>query len=371
MVRDPFLGRALVLDYLPMILVGFAASLGLTPVTRQLAVRIGLVDRPSPRKVHREPIPLLGGLAIYLAFMLALLMLGNWSRYAIELAAIVLGASWLAIIGFLDDQRNLSPGVKFPAQFLAAFLGAVVGIRVDLFGQLVLDLPLTFLWYIGIINAVNFLDNMDGLAGGVSAIGAFFLFVLAALQNEMLVAGLSAALCGALVGFLVYNFNPATTFMGDMGALTMGFLLAVLGLKLRFDTQIPIASWMIPVLVLGMPIFDTSLVVFTRLREGRSPLQAGKDHTSHRLVMMGLHPRLAVLTLYGACILLGVSAILISYAPVDVALAIGAGIAVVAVGSFIVLEVARIQQRRAETARAALPSAPQSQPHPVEQEQTS
>jgi UDP-GlcNAc:undecaprenyl-phosphate GlcNAc-1-phosphate transferase len=352
---DPFLGRARLLDYLPMILIGFAASLGLTPVTRQFAVRIGLVDKPSPRKVHSQPIPLLGGLAIYLAFMLALLMFGNWPGYGAELAAIVVGASWLALIGFLDDQQNLSPGAKFPAQFLAALLGAAVGIRVDLFGQLWLDLPLTFLWYIGIINAVNFLDNMDGLASGVSAIAAFFLFVLAALQAETLVAGLSAALCGALVGFLVYNFNPATTFMGDMGALTLGYLMAVLGLKLRFDTQIPIASWMIPVLVLGMPIFDTTLVVFTRLRERRSPLQAGKDHTSHRLVTMGLHPRLAVLTLYGACILLGISAILISYAPVDVALAIGAGIAIVAVGSFTVLEVARVQQRRSEVERAKQP----------------
>lgn len=333
---------------MPMVMIGFAAALGLTPLTRQVAQRIGLVDAPSARKVHRSPVPLMGGLAIYLAFMLAILMFGTWPQHINELAAIVLGTTWLAIVGFLDDRLNLSPGIKFAAQFVAAVMTAAVGIRVDLFGQLPLDLALTFLWYIGIINAVNFLDNMDGLAAGVSAIAAFFLFVLSGLQGQELVSGLSAALCGAVIGFLVYNFNPATTFMGDMGSLVLGFLLAVLGLKLRFDTQIPIASWMIPVLVLGLPIFDTTLVVFTRLREGRSPLEAGKDHSSHRLLAMGLHPRLVVVTLYGACALFGIAAILISYAPVEVALTIGAGVAIIAGGSFVILEIARVRQRRAE-----------------------
>lgn len=221
-----------------------------------------------------------------------------------------------------------------------------MGLRVDLFGFLPLDLALTLFWYVGIINAVNFLDNMDGLAAGMGAIAAFFLFLLAALQGQTLVSSLSAALCGALIGFLIYNFNPASLFMGDMGSLPIGFLLAVLGLKLRFATQVPAASWMIPILVLGLPIFDTTLVVFTRLREGRSPAQGGKDHTSHRLVAMGLHPRLAVLTLYAACVLLGIAAVLISYAPLEAALVIGGGVAVVGLGTFIILEVVRIKQQR-------------------------
>jgi len=333
-------------DYMPLIAIGFAASLGLTPLTRRLAERIGLVDKPSARKVHRTPIPLMGGLAIFLAFLLALLFFTDWPAYLSELGAIILGATFLAFIGFMDDRRELSPRAKFPAQVLAALTVTAVGIRVDLFNNLLLDIPLTLFWYVGIINAINFMDNMDGLAAGVSAIASFFIFLLAASQGQELVSSLAAALCGALVGFLIYNFNPATTFMGDMGSLVIGFLLAVLGVKLRFMMQTPLASWMIPVMVLALPIFDTTLVVFTRLREGRSPMQAGKDHTSHRLVAMGLHPRTAVLSVYGACILFGVSALFISASPLWAARLIGGGLVVISAGTFLILEIVRVQQRR-------------------------
>ncbi len=341
------------MDYVPVLAVGFAASLGLAPLTRQLAQRIGLVDKPNARKVHQMPTPLMGGLAIYLAFLLALLMFGSQPAHLNELIAIILCASFLTFVGFWDDRKELRPRSKYAAQLLAALVCAAVGLRVDLFGALPLDLALTILWYVGIINAVNFLDNMDGLAAGVSAIAAFFLFVLAALQGQTLVSSLSAALCGALIGFLIYNFNPASMFMGDMGSLPIGFLLAVLGLKLRFATQVPGASWMVPILVLGLPIFDMTLVVFTRLREGRSPAQGGKDHTSHRLVAMGLHPRLAVLTLYAACLLLGLSAIVISFTPLEAALLVGGGVGVVGLGTFIILEVVRIKQQRKLKAQAA------------------
>ncbi|PJF30784.1 MAG: undecaprenyl/decaprenyl-phosphate alpha-N-acetylglucosaminyl 1-phosphate transferase [Candidatus Thermofonsia Clade 1 bacterium] len=342
------------LDYVPVLAVGFAASVGLAPLTRQLAQRIGLVDKPNARKVHQMPIPLMGGLSIYLAFLLALLMFGNQPAHLNELIAIVICASFLTFVGFWDDRKELRPRSKYAAQLIVGLFCAAVGLRVDIFGNLPLDLALTLLWYVGIINAVNFLDNMDGLAAGMGAIAAFFLFLLAALQGQTLVSSLSAALCGALIGFLIYNFNPASMFMGDMGSLPIGFLLAVLGLKLRFATQVPAASWMIPILVLGLPIFDMTLVVFTRLREGRSPAQGGKDHTSHRLVAMGLHPRLAVLTLYVACILLGISAILISFAPLEAALVIGGGVGVVGLGSFIILEIVRIKQQRKLKAQARL-----------------
>lgn len=343
-------------DYMPVLAVGFAASVGLAPLTRQFARRIGLVDKPSARKVHEAPIPLMGGLSIYLAFLLALLMFGNQPAHFNELTAIVLCASFLTFVGFWDDRKELRPRTKYAAQLLVAFFCAAVGLRVDLFGNLLLDVALTVFWFVGIINAVNFLDNMDGLAAGSSAIAAFFLFLLSALQGQTLVSSLSAALCGALIGFLIYNFNPASMFMGDMGALPIGFLLAVLGLKLRFATQVPAASWMIPILVLGLPIFDTSLVVFTRLREGRSPAQGGKDHSSHRLVAMGLHPRLAVITLYAACVLFGTAAVLISYAPLEAALLMGGGVAVAAAGTFIILEVVRIKQQRKVRAAAQPPT---------------
>jgi len=336
-------------DFLPLIVVGFAASLGLTPLTRQLASRFGLMDKPSARKVHREPIPLMGGLAIYGAFMIALLLFPNLRPHLEELRGIVIGATWLAVIGLLDDRLDLSPWIKFPAQFAAAGIIILSGVRVDLFNNPPLDTALTVFWIVGIINAINFLDNMDGLAAGISAIAAFFAFVLAFSQRQELVSALAAALCGAAVGFLIYNFNPATTFMGDMGSLVLGFMLAVLGIKLRFPSQQLSASWMIPILVLGLPIFDTSLVVFTRLREGRSPFKGGKDHTSHRLVAMGLSQRRAVISLYLVCGLLGLAAIVVSQSAVETAMLIGAVVAVVAVFAFVVLEIGRIRQQRKTT----------------------
>ena len=332
-------------DFLPLIIVGFAASLGLTPLTRQIARRIGLMDAPSSRKVHRTPIPLMGGLAIYGGFLLALLLFRNWPQYVVELGAILVGATWLAVIGFIDDRFELSPWAKFPAQALAALLVIALGIRVDLFNAPVLDGLLTFLWIVGIINAINFLDNMDGLAAGVSAIVSLFIFILAITQGQYLVAPLAAALCGSTIGFLIYNFNPATTFMGDMGSMVLGFVLAVLGIKLKFNIPLTV-SWAIPLLVLGLPLFDTTLVVFTRLREGRSPLQGGKDHTSHRLVGMGLSHRMAVLTLYGVCILLGIAALIASETP-QVGGIVELGAAIVGVGCFVLLEIARSRQRAA------------------------
>src|SRR5258708_1658056 len=340
-------------DFLPLLIVGFAASLGLTPLTRQIARRIGLMDAPSGRKVHRAPIPLMGGLAIYGAFLLALLLFRNWPQYVVEIGAILVGATWLAVIGFIDDSIDLRPWAKFPAQALAALLVIALGIRVDLFNIPVLDWLLTFLWIVGMINAINFLDNMDGLAAGVSAIASLFIFILAMMQGQYLVAPLAAALCGSTIGFLIYNFNPATTFMGDMGSMVLGFVLAVLGIKLKFN--IPLAvSWSIPLLVMGLPLFDTTLVVFTRLREGRSPLQGGRDHTSHRLVVMGLSPRMAVLTLYGVCILLGIAALIASETP-QVGGIVELGVAIVGVACFVLLEMARSRQR------AATPSAQASE----------
>src|SRR5262245_56955847 len=199
-------------DFLPLIVVGFAASLGLTPLTRQLASRVGLMDKPSPRKVHRAPMPLMGGLAIYGAFLLALLLFQSWPQHIAELGAILVGATWLALIGLLDDRLDLSPWIKFPAQFAARGLVIVSGIQVDLFSNPWLDLPISVIWIVGIINAVNFLDNMDGLAAGISAIFALFLFILAYSQGQELVSALAAALGGSAIGFLVYNFNPASTF---------------------------------------------------------------------------------------------------------------------------------------------------------------
>lgn len=333
-------------DFVPIMVVGFAASLGLTPVTRQLAERIGLVDKPNARKVHRAPIPLMGGLAIYGGFVVALLLFSRMPQHVLELSAIMLASTFLMFIGFWDDHRELSARLKFLGQLVAVLGVMAAGVRVELFKVPVLDWTLTLLWFTGIINAINFLDNMDGLAAGVSAIAALFMFLLSVSQGQELVSAMSAALCGAAIGFLIYNFNPASSFMGDMGSMILGFLLAVCGIKLRFPEQSLSVSWMIPILVLGLPIFDTTLVVFTRLREGRSPAQAGKDHTSHRLVFAGFSTRLTVIILYTACILFGLAALIISQSAVDVAWQVGWSVAIIVAFCFVALELIRVRQRR-------------------------
>ncbi len=333
-------------DLLSVILVGFAVSLGLTPLTRQIARRVGFLDQPAARKVHAAPMPLLGGLAIYGAFVIALLLFRHWPQYILELGSILTGVTWLAFVGMIDDRIGLSPWTKFPAQFLAAGVVIASGVHIDLVHVPLLDTALTVAWIVGIINAINFLDNMDGLAAGVSAIAAAFFFLLAVSQGQELVTALAAALCGSAVGFLIYNFNPATTFMGDMGSLVLGFILAVIGIKLHFYAQSPLVSWMIPILVLGLPVFDTSLVMFTRIREKRSLVRGSKDHTSHRLVAMGLTHRQAVISLYAACILVGVAALAVSQAPVNSAEVIEIGATVAGLGIFLILEVVRWQQQR-------------------------
>ncbi len=332
-------------DFIPLIVVGFAASLGLTPLSRQIARRYGVVDAPSARKVHRVPIPLMGGLAIYGAFIIAVLMFRGWPKDIKELSAILVSTTWLALIGLLDDRMDLRPWLKFPAQAVAALIVLSVGIQVDLPVSPLLNELITLVWIVGIINAINFLDNMDGLAAGLSAICALFILILAILNGQTLVAPLAAALCGSAVGFLVYNFNPATTFMGDMGSMVLGFILAVLGIKLNFPHHELVGTWYIPIIVLGLPVFDTTLVVFTRLREGRSPLVGGKDHTSHRLVAMGLSHRMAVITLYGVCLLLGVAGIAASEAPVAISNLIAVVIGVLGLGLFIILEIARFRHQ--------------------------
>ncbi len=336
------------LDLLPVWIVGFVVSIGLTPITRQVARRVGFVDKPGSRKIHAAPMPLLGGLAIYGAFIVALLLFRSWPQHIVELGAILAGCTGLALVGMVDDKIGLSPWTKFPAQFIAAGIVMAVGIRIELTYVPVIDIVLTIIWIVGLVNAINFMDNMDGLAAGVSAIIAGFIFVLAASQGQELVSTLAAALCGSAIGFLIYNFNPATTFMGDTGSLVLGFLLAILGIKLRFAAQPKDIAWMIPILVLGMPIFDTTLVFFTRIREKRSPVQGGKDHTSHRLMLLGLSQRQTVIALYTVTFLLGMAAVAISQINDHSAYIVGGGVALLALTAFILLEIIRWRDLKAK-----------------------
>jgi hypothetical protein len=195
----------------------------------------------------------------------------------------------------------------------------VTGVQVRLVGVVPLDWLITLVWIVGITNAVNLMDNMDGLAAGTTLVAASFFFLLAALEGQGLVASLAAALMGAAAGFLFYNLAPAVIIMGDSGALTLGFALAVIGIKLRFVNHPLGSTWMAPIIVLGVLIFDTTLVSVSRLRRGRSPFEGGSDHTSHRLVQLGLSGPRAVLTLYLAAAVLGAAAIFVTRLPVAAA----------------------------------------------------
>lgn len=291
-------------------------SMALTPVARLLAPRLGVMDIPSARKVHQRPVPRLGGLAIYLAVLVAAVALGERFNFA-QFGSIIVGATAVSFLGLVDDRWGVRPTVKLLGQVLAALLLWATGVRVGTFGQPVLDFFLTVLWVVYITNALNLLDNMDGLAGGVAAIAAAHFALMCSFSGQYLVGALSIAILAACLGFLFYNLNPASIFMGDSGALFLGFMLAAVGIKLRFPENVTFVTWMVPVLVMGLPIFDTALVTVSRLRRGLNPLTTpGKDHVSHRLVNAGLSPREAVLVLYVVSFVLGLLALFVTRASV-------------------------------------------------------
>ncbi len=326
--------------YMLIFVVALLAAIAGTPVMRRLAVRVGAMDQPSARKIHASPIPRLGGVAIYAAFILALLLLGDRS-YIPQVVGIFAGATMVSFLGIWDDRWGLRPLAKLAGQVLAALVLIATGVQVQ-FAHFV-PVPLaneliTVVWVVGITNALNFLDNMDGLSGGVAAVAAGFFLLLAAFSGQYLVASLAAALLGACVGFLVYNFNPATIFMGDSGSLFLGFMLAAVGIKLRFDNP-AIVTWMVPVMVLGLPIFDTTLVFVSRLRRRVNPFTtAGKDHTSHRLTDMGFTRREAVLILYMVCVVFGMIALFLTRATVWEAYGIAGVVAALALAALVRLE---------------------------------
>jgi len=290
-------------------LLVFLAALGLalvgTPLARRLAWHTGITDVSSPHRVHGRAMPLLGGLAIYGAAMLALLVFGGAGARA-QLTGILAGASLVALLGVADDRRPLSPSLKLAGQVACALLLVASGVQVQLAGVLVggtaerlADALLTVAWVVTITNAMNFMDNMDGVLGGVAAAAAGTFMLLAIANGQQLVAPLAAALLGASLGFLVYNFNPATIIMGDAGSLFLGFVLAALGIKLRFPGQSPHVTWMVPVLVLALPLFDLALVLVSRTRRGVNPFTTGgKDHLSHRFVRRGTTVREAALMIW-------------------------------------------------------------------------
>ena len=318
------------INYMLIFVAALVFAIGGTPIARMIAPRLGVMDQPSARKIHTRPMPRLGGAAIYLAFILALLLFGN-RHYISQLVSILLGATLVSFCGFWDDRWGMRPLLKVGVgQPLAALILIASGVEVSFLPHPILNFLVTILWVVGITSALNLLDNMDGLSAGVATVASAFFLLLAAMSGQYLVGSLAAALLGTCLGFLSYNFNPASIFMGDTGSLFIGFVLAAVGIKLRFPGRMDIITWMIPVLVLGMPIFDTTLVVISRLRRGLNPVtNPGKDHFSHRLVAMGWTRREAVMAIYLICGALGVLALFLTQAGIVEAYAVGTAVVLV------------------------------------------
>jgi UDP-GlcNAc:undecaprenyl-phosphate GlcNAc-1-phosphate transferase len=301
--------------------VSLIASLILVVPVRAFALRVGMVDLPGPRKVHMTPIPLLGGLAIYVGVVLAVLLAFNGPARA-QIAGILIGATLVAGVGILDDRGLLHHQVKlFVGMPLAAGILLMSGIHAQVFSVVLggrsgylLDAALTVLWVVGITASFSILDHMDGLCAGVAAMSSVFFVLLAFINGQTLVTTLGAAVLGAATGFLRWNFKPAKIFMGDGGAMFLGFLMATLGLKLRLENATHLSAWLAPVLILSVTIFDTTLVTISRARRGLLPFATpGKDHAAHRLSNLGLGHRGAVLTLYLLGALGGAGAVIVSY----------------------------------------------------------
>jgi len=332
-----------------LMIIGAAAFLVavlVTPAIRRAAPGLGMVDRPAERKLHVRPIPLLGGVAIYSAVIVSLLLFPD-RQEVVELNAIVVGASLISVSGLLDDRFGLSPTTKLLAQVAAGLILIFAEIQVSLPIPNWANIALTLIWVVGITNAFNLLDNMDGLSSGVAAVAAAWILLMAAMNGQFLVGGLAAAVLGACLGFLIYNFHQADIFMGDSGSLFLGFLMAVLGIKLRFPANVNWVTWMVPVLVLGVPVFDTSLVVISRLRRRRNPFTTpGKDHVSHRLTRLGWTQREVVLVLYLAGCGLGAIATFVSLAAPLGAYLIFAAVGVLALGAIVRLEQLEITEDR-------------------------
>jgi len=310
----------------------------LTVPVRALALRVGMVDLPGPRKVHLRPIPLLGGLAMYAAVVLAVLFTFTGAARA-QIVGILSGATLVAAVGILDDRGWLHHQIKlFAGMPLAAGILLISGIHAQVFATFVagrvgylLDALLTVFFVVGITASFSILDHMDGLCAGIAATASIFFALLAYLNGQTLVTTLAAAVLGAATGFLRWNFKPAKIFMGDGGAMFLGFLMATLALKLRLEQANRVASWLVPLLILGVTIFDTTLVTISRSRRGLLPFATpGKDHAAHRLSNLGLGHRGAVLCMYSLGLLAGGAAVLVSYLSVLNAIMV-AGLASVAV----------------------------------------
>ena len=295
---------------------------GLTPIMRRIAIATDVVDRPnSSHKSHKKPVPYLGGVAIIIGVIsisYSASLFSNFTANTFWLATSVLGpALALGLIGLWDDVKNLKPLPRFIAQSLAGIFTAVLLVVTETVGNptgsKLFDSLFTIFWVVGICNAINFFDNLDGGAAGTVAISSIALAYLAITGDQYLVAALATVTAGATLGFLVWNKSPAKIYMGDAGALFLGVLIATLTIRLQPSSNTSISSFLVPILLLAIPILDTSIAVLSRLKRGLSPFQGGQDHLSHRLIRAGLTRKQSAISLWGLSGIFAVFAVYISH----------------------------------------------------------
>lgn len=335
-------------------------SYGATPLVKGLAYKIGAIDVPKDgRRMHKKPIPRLGGLAIYIAFLFTVILFGNISY---QMQGILLGSVMIVVLGVLDDILALKALPKFLVQIAAAGVAVYHGCVIQFFSNPNvfsdvpyvnigwLGIPVTIIWIVAITNAVNFIDGLDGLAVGVSAISTASLLVIALMVQELDICIFLAALLGSCLGFIPYNKNPASIFMGDTGATFLGFILACLSVQGLFKFY-AIISFAVPFLVLGVPIFDICFAFLRRIAKGQNPMKADRGHVHHRLIDMGFNQKQAVAISYMLTAILGLAAVLLtSSGELKALILIGAVLVVGAIGMGIIFKKpAKTEEQAGET----------------------
>ena len=333
-------------NYMLAFLIAIGAALVVTPGVILFAAKTGAMDAPDARKVHKKPIPRIGGIGIYIAFMAGMLVVMSMNvlteEVSHELIGLLFGGSLIVLLGIVDDYKNLPAKVKLVGQIIAATVLVVAfDVRIDFitdpFGDYLflefMAVPATIFWIVGLTNTVNLIDGLDGLAAGVSTIACITIFLVALQQDIMLVAVLTAALGGAAMGFLYYNFNPARIFMGDSGSMFLGYMLAGISIIGAVKCAATIAL-IVPILALGLPILDTTFAIVRRYRGGVPIFKPDKGHLHHRLLDLGFTQRQAVLLMYVISALLGLSAVaLTEVSPQFAILIVGLVVAAVLFGA--------------------------------------
>lgn len=306
-----------VLTVLVAVVAAAVISFVLTPLVKALAIRFGFVDIPKDeRRMHQKPIPTIGGVAIFTAFLLVFLVMCDLSR---EMLGMLLGGIIVVIMGIIDDKYDLDAKLKFVIQIIAAAIPVSMGCRIEFIcnpigigpeyiGLGVLSIPVTIVWIVTITNAVNFIDGLDGLSVGVCSISALSMGIIALVMGQSAEGLVLGILLGVCLGFLPYNFNPAQIFMGDTGATFLGFVLSCMSISGLFKLY-TVISFAVPLLVLGVPLFDICFAFIRRLWHHVSPMHADRSHIHHRLIDSGFNQRQSVMILYAAASLLGILAV--------------------------------------------------------------